>query len=796
MKKIVTCLALTSVLLFGVACGDVKQGVSLSSVVKNGEIVKTGTELNYTSSDARLAAFLNDFYSRHVRNGADKIDTQQLGRGETFQKLWEADSLVWFDSSLDGLGTYDGMQNLKSYLSNIDLDRFGYVFCAPNIAHQDNQRAWSTWGWAFPGYSDTYNNGVNYDQTFGENFRYADTDWTVNGEAGKAVGGYLDFSYNGGKNDTLFIESCEVGDDGNGLNTLEYSPVVEIELRLEDLSESAGVATSDIEDVYFCWQTKEGGDEWFKVAQKAFSVNPTDFSSYTFLGTFFPMYLHADWDDKHVTRVGLEIVPKTGKNLTVNGKLNYLYFMGDNVNSVNSGNYIGALEKYVTFNNDIEFLKTQITKARRTILFQMHALNGKDGLVTLNYLRGHSLSTNGGYYNQNGFWDMYPTGNLNAEANAYFYLALRSLAKLERYLTDAGVTVNEIASIDDPYLREGYPSIVYDLTADDLDALAEKVKANMCKNVSDGGLWNDKTGRFAWAVYDEAPLTGNEGEAMDYGHTELNLLIVSLGIATEAQVTSIFDWLDGKRIVEGDDATGDDIYKYEFAPRTTTRNNLYDHNPMWRETSWETSCQNGGTALFFSYYDLLSRCQNLGVENAYTRLKAIENWYYDVWSFGGEGTGFYAEYYQYKQDNTEDGDSDSWKLQGGSYGNGAVGIPGEFHESALLYASVPQMFFGLDATKYKTLSISPELPKEIDWFGLENLMYSGIKYDCVIQNDSVIISGVRGTVNGEKIQVNFKKPKGNYSVSVNGVKTSEFVENGEYVTVTVPLGKTVVEIKQ
>ena len=61
MKKIATCLALTSVLLFGVACGDVKQGASLSSVVKNGEIVKTGTELNYTSSDARLAAFLNDF---------------------------------------------------------------------------------------------------------------------------------------------------------------------------------------------------------------------------------------------------------------------------------------------------------------------------------------------------------------------------------------------------------------------------------------------------------------------------------------------------------------------------------------------------------------------------------------------------------------------------------------------------------------------------------------------------------------------------------------------------------------
>ena len=56
----------------------------------------------------------------------------------------------------------------------------------------------------------------------------------------------------------------------------------------------------------------------------------------------------------------------------------------------------------------------------------------------------------------------------------------------------------------------------------------------------------------------------------------------------------------------------------------------------------------GGTALFFSYYDLLSRNQNLGVENAYARLKAIENWYYDVWAFGGEGTAFYAEYYQDK----------------------------------------------------------------------------------------------------------------------------------------------------
>lgn len=765
------------------------------SVLTGGEVPtirKNSTELTYHASDESLAAFMNDFYSRHVRNGDDAIGTVQLGRGETYQKLWETTSVVWFDSTIDGLKTYDALENIRTYLSNIDVDSFGNTYSSPCVA----QGSFSTTnlmgqGWPFPTYNRPTEQNGNYLNLYGVEFNNGNEGWTVNGEEAKNDGGFLYHSFNGSKNRALTLQSPTF--DANG----GFANFVEVDIRVEDVTAEAGYEGGTIEDIYLAWKTEEGGDEWFEVAQKEFAANPQEMGGYKLFRTYFPMYLHEDWDGKTVTDVKLVFKPKEGERLNCNVKLNYFRMMTDTRNSVNGPNFISSLEKYVAFTGDTAFLKENMTRARRAMVFQLEALDGKNGLIDLSELRGHSTSAVTGNIAQNGFWDTLVTGNKNLEANYMFYGALRSLANLERYLTESGESVPERAAVRNPYAATGGEEIVYNETADSLDALAETVKQNLQKPVSEGGFWNTETGRFAWAIRDENSKFGEEGSALDYGYTELNLRMIDLGLATEAQEKSIFSWLDGERTVEGDTSTGDDIYFYEFGPRVSTKQNPSEYNLIWstKNIRWAVQCQNGGGILFISYYDLMARAKALGADAAYERLKGMQSWYEDVQAYEGTGIGFYDQYYLDKMIDPEIG-GDWFTLQGGTRGNGAVGLDAEFYESALVYSAIPHMYFGLNSTKYKTLEIAPNLPEKLEWFALENLMFSKIPYDCYVTNDTVIVSGVRGKTNGERVEISLKEPsKTNYKVMINGKATTDYEVKEGKVVVNVPLSHVKVSIQ-
>ena len=802
MKKLLACV-ISLIITFSGLVGCAEKGI-----LRDGEIIKSGSELRYYCSDQTLSDFLNDFYSRHIRNGEDAIGLVKMGNGETYQKLWETDSIVWFDSSINGLGTYDAMENIRTWITNITQDRKGYIYSTINVTHDENPRPWMGYGWPFPGYSAVDNNGAPKNSVYGENFKSGAGGWTVNGETGKInindnSTKYLDFSFYGKENQALILQSPEIGKNGEGIDTTLWSNVIELELLIEDLNYDSDFDSSAIEDFFIEWRTTEsksafGEDFWFEVSQKDFACAPENFTNYTMFRAYFPMYLNTNWDGKHVTDIRVVFKPSEDKRLNLNGKMNYVYFICDNSNTVNIGNFIETLEKYVCFNNDIDLLKQQITRARKAMLYELYVLNGKQGYTDLSFYKGRALTDGTGYINQNGFWDMYPTGIRNAESDIYFYAALKSLARLEKYLQDAGVSVSDEAAIELPVKGENCSmKVVYNETVESLDKLSEKVKENIRKNVADGGFWNPDTGRFAWAIYDENPRTGLEGGAMDYGHTELNLMAIYYGIATESQATSVFSWIDGERIVDGDTSCGDDIYIYEMAPRSTTRQNNVDHNPMWEQTGglkkWANNCENGGCCLFVAFYDLMARACFKGADNAYERLKKVESWYNDVASYGGEGTAFYDEYYEEKYSNDETGNPGQWELVGRGVNN-SVGIIGEFYESATLYATVPYMFFGLSAVQYNTIGIKPNLPEKISWFALENLMYANVKYDCYIENNRVIISGVRGETNGERVSVSIKKPSDKFTVKINGKKTADYTESGEYVIVNVPLEKTEITV--
>lgn len=789
-------LALALTLSFtAVGCGKkVLDGEKIPSVIS------TGNELQFHCSDEGFEDFINDYYSRHVRNGDDAIGTVPLGLGETYQKLWETDSLVWFDSTIDGLGDYDGMGNIKTYLSNLDVDSLGNVYSSPNTALVGTVgTAWMGQGWPFPVYNRPENRGI---VAYGVEFNNTDNGgWFVDGANGSVDGkGFLTFSYTGSRNGVLEIKSPTLSKHTDnysfdGYDTTVFGPFIEIDLRLEDLNANSGFDSSTIEDWNFCWRTKETGETWHKVKQKEFSANPINPTNYTVFKSYLPMYMDDNWHGKHVTEIKIEILPKKGERLNVNGSVNYVRMICDTRNSTNAGNYIGSLERYVMYNNDTEFLKTQMTKARKAILFQLYHLDGINGLVNLSYLQGHSLSTKGGYITQNGFWDIYATGNLNAEANSYFYIGLKSLARLERYLIATGESVDEVAKVRHPYFNEaGNADIEYHFTADELDAIAETVKENMRKNVADGGFWNPETGRFAWAIYDEEPLVGVEGGAMDYGHTELNLRLMYEGIATKEQSASIMSWLNGERIVDGDerDAKGKDgIYMYKFAPRVTTKHNELDYGLIWQENPWSVSCQDGGAIMYVTFFDLMARNGYAGANDCFNRLKEIQSWYEEVKSYGGKGKAFYDEYYfEMRRKHGA-----KYKLQGGTNGNGAIGLGDEFYESALLYTSIPYAFFGLKAEEYKTLSIAPNIPDKLKYFAIENLMYSGIRYDCYATNDTVIISGIEGSTSGENIELRFKVAKPNYKVKINGKETSDYKVSNGYVVVNVPMSHVKVTVK-
>ena len=122
---------------------------------------------------------------------------------------------------------------------------------------------------------------------------------------------------------------------------------------------------------------------------------------------------------------------------------------------------------------------------------------------------------------------------------------------------------------------------------------------------------------------------------------------------------------------------------------------------------------------------------------------------------------------------------------------GPVGVDEEFYEAALLYATVPYTYFGLDAA-FDTLKIAPNLPKEVKYLAMENLMFNDVRYDLYVTNSYAVISGVRGNTDG-KVQLTFKAEAGKKAY-VNYQETECVAKDG-YITVELPLAQCVVEIK-
>ena len=252
-----------------------------------------------------------------------------------------------------------------------------------------------------------------------------------------------------------------------------------------------------------------------------------------------------------------------------------------------------------------------------------------------------------------------------------------------------------------------------------LDPNQLRQHAAQVKETTNRLFWNETQGRFVACI-------DKNGVPHDYGYTFLNLDAIWYDLATPDHARHILDWITGRRIVLGDTSTGEDIYRWRFGPRATTRRNVEWYGQGWwapESLPWGYQIQDGGAVLGFTFYDLWARLQILGPDNAWQRLLEILAWEKEVRAAGG-----YREYYKDARRGTT--------LQGGGT-CGGLGIDHEFYESSLVPAIVPCGFLGLKARPDGTLMVGPRLPKACPEMAISQVQFRHARFNIRVTNDEI-----------------------------------------------------------
>ncbi len=806
-KRIISLTLVSIMLLSLAACGEEESDANIYEYEKESE------ELTYfSSSDSELDFFLNDFFKRHVgyvddEEGDMAVNSIKPGAGfdGMFNYEWNAMSLTWFNS-FDSLDS-DRLTSIKNTLRSVPVDRYGFVWdgtdTTKGVTTSTANTGTHSMGWPFPKASHSEGWSTYWDFN-GDNAAYEGSAWTTSFDA-EEKDGLLTGTISEGVNKLEFVSPAL-----SGVNTIMtyHSPYLELDLRMY---------TNDyrnIEDIYV-WYKNDASEEWSTekcVSVKEIAAIDYDFASVYEHVLYLPMYAEKNWnsnDNLDIAQIKIEIRAKEGTSIDGRFALNYVRPSYDTRHVNGNSNYITCLKYYYAFTGDKEYLKEAMVEARKAMNFYMQMYDAERHLNSQNYMVGHEgdksaktaaerMSTS----LTNGYWDVLYMADYDFQSNMYFYKALVDLAYLEDVMEAEGIEVDKSQSKVLTADRECNKSVSnYTWDAKSLRSIAEEVLTELRKSTDDEaktGFYDEGTGRFI-AGYDA------NGEKLDYGYIMWNMEAVYLGIADEEQTKSIMEWICGERTIEEDEeskgSVGEDIYFYEFAPRITTTNKDglftgYYENAIGGSVPFGIKqIQYGGAALFLSYYDLMNRIDNNGSDDAFERLKGIQGWYDKVYDYyineneDPQPFDFYWDYYKKKLNITPQ----SGVHDGG--GSGIVGLDGEFQESLLALAAVPHGFFGIGSDNGKTLNIAPALPKEMDYWKIENMAFNFVKYDVTIYDHAVRIDSVRGDAKNLSIKVSLDAKKGNYSVYVNGNETKDYIEENGKVIVTVPFASAIIEVR-
>lgn len=638
----------------------------------------------------------------------------RLGNGLTlFNKEYLLTSDIWLGNARPR-GSDETIQEVhREHLLGMEMDDEGYVLTHQHFSHAHDD------GWPFPLWTQSDNHPDRVKgKTFGWHFQPMEK---VPGWTGGALRRWGRDEYVGEKAASLWerhnVRSLGIKNNRWHLEATGSSPSLTtpkryaidafnapyLQLRWKPTGGRETRAVSYVE-----W-LREGETEFGSDRRVYFYPDKTPLSRDCF-HSIMPMYRHPAWNGT-IERIRICLAPGESEGKF---EIDSFFTAYDTRHSINNPIFILASRRYFNWTGDLGFLRQQINRLRLALRYQQTVMGGLAHKHIRNPWPGHGglagftrnadgkALVRGGHGIGNNYWDLMPFGWDDLYATNQYYAATLALADIEEAIA----------------ANPGWdmPQGVLKMSPEQLRGHAAEVK-----ETANRLFWNDKTGRFFASI-------DKEGHRYDYGYTFLNFDAIWYGLAGERHAQSIMDWIDGRRIVEGDTSRGADIYHWRFGPRATTLRNTDWYGQGWHAPEgipWGGQVQDGGAVLGFSFYDLWARLKTLGPDDCWQRLAEILAWESDVHAEGG-----YRKYYE--------GGKRGTTLQGGGTAGG-LGIDHEFFESSLLPSIVVYGFLGLEAEPTGVLRISPQVPKACPRMGLRDLLYHDVRMDITADGDDIEI---------------------------------------------------------
>ncbi len=341
--------------------------------------------------------------------------------------------------------------------------------------------------------------------------------------------------------------------------------------------------------------------------------------------------------------------------------------------------FILACWDLYVWSGDREWLSRVMPTVRKAVNYLLHGMDGKRGVLTIDAPQHSGITEPKGNTNPSNYFDCIPTGYRDAYINAFFAASLRAAADLERAAGDAH-------------------------RAGELDAYAM-----VAKRAFNRVFWDDAKGRYiSWV--------DANGQRHDSGMSYVNTIAATYGLADKQQVVRMYRWMQTEPTSSG---KADTFSRWVFAPRSNAIHCSEQANAL----KYDEWCEDGGALLWTAYYEIMSRVNHLGADNAWHRFKQILERYNKPDKLVGGNPMYYGEI-----DNRGDG----------VYGPGSVGLWGEFPESGLAPCAFLYGFVGVRAD-HAGLYIKPNLPTELQYAGVENLVYCGKRMKITVYRNRVVL---------------------------------------------------------
>lgn len=724
---------------------------------------------SFYTSDPGYDKFINEYFQRHL-----SVDEQGVywkkgpvpGRaGLMWVVEWDTWFFCWIDRGAMGIERQDGNPNdtIVNLLLTVPADKYGYVWGANVVPEPKNAIGGHapTFSWPWPKYNwnSTVTRPTGWE--FNDLSDGSRDEWTATDFAFEP--GYVDFSLAGkitGPKPEIVTPEFDVD--------VMHVPIIELDItykapegkRVDQLVEGLRIYWTTADSPQFT----EDKMVWLDFCALPTAEYP---ECYTHLVSasearypiYFPMYLHPKWGRSDNRITSLKIVPAGESAEGVSISFNYIRASYDVRMSTTNSALITSAFRMFMWSSDEQFLREMMPKLRRAMLFMNEHLKGReDALLNFDWMVGKDGlgGDKPGHGLIGSYWDLLPAGRYDIESSMSYYAALLAMAEMERASRAREIYIPEVSVVG----PDNKSRISYSETAQSLTALAARVKKQI-----ETRFWNEETGRFCRNI-------DIRGDKHDYGFLHFNLLALALGIGTDKQRDSILSWLDG-RVVPGDTSTGADIYKWRFAPRTTTKRNESYYFWPWvagmRSNplpihEFGNQIQDGGAVPFTSFFEMIARTQTgkqEQIDRAFARTKEIKIWFEEVKAAGGEGADFYRAYYQ---DHPERG------LQQGDGPPGGLGLDREFlSDSCLGTAYLPFAFLSVKAEEDCVLSIAPAIPSELEKIGVKNIFYHGNHLNIEAGKDYVSLKGSKIADSGKlKVRVTFSNLRQDAKILIDG----------------------------